>query len=93
MSREDERRARRRPETRHIDLRGGSWQPGPGGVLRWVPAKPKSDGRYNRKPITLSPEEIRRGYSAYRQGSRTEFAVTANREYQRIWRRNRKQAA
>lgn len=34
-------------------------------------------------PFHLTPDQQRNGYTQYRQGSRTDFAITAAREYMR----------
>ncbi|WP_243061183.1 hypothetical protein [Nocardioides sp. SR21] len=41
-------------------------------------------------PLTLSAEDRRRGYAAYRRGERTAFAERAYREYQRANQRARR---
>lgn len=48
--------------------------------------------RANRKvkPLTLSEADRLRGYGQYRNGSRTPFAVTAYREYQRAHKRGQR---
>lgn len=45
--------------------------------------RPADELRPQRVPFTLTPEAMRRGYSQYRQGSRSDFAITAMREYTR----------
>lgn len=77
------------------ELTGGRWVTRSGGIKVWRydndDAPPSPINR--RVPVTLALDEIRRGYSQYQQGFRSEFAVTAYREYHRLHKRAKRGAA
>lgn len=75
-----------------LGLRDGHWVRRRG-IQVWVADKAHELGGRPVKPLLLTVEEMKRGYSQYRQGARTDFAITAYREYQRAWKRNQRARA
>lgn len=80
-------------EAHAAELTGGRWVT-KNGIKVWEYDDDAPPSPINRRiPVTLTPEAMRRGYSQYRMGIRTEFAITAQREYQRLHKRARRGAA